>query len=268
MKNKLLRYLIVTAVLVSSVLAMGTPVQPPPLNKLQDKIAAELNQMDADLAQAAEQLAATGLKGDEASKILYKLFQDHASAIDIATIDPDGTLLLIEPGRYKESEGSSIKEQSHFPRMQTGDGPILSGLFRTVENFNAVSLAYPVKTADGKLIGFVSIVFKPDALMKNAIQADISGISSLEVLAIETDGQVIYSRDILQIGKMTFTDQAYQSYPSLLKLANRITAESFGTGTYTFPPRYGNVPIQKACEWSTISLHGTDWRLVLATTKD
>lgn len=256
--------ILVSLLFISQVLAMSTAPHLPGIMELRNKITAELNQMDSDLAQAARQLAATGLQGADAAKILQKLYDDHSAAVVASTIDPQGELLLVQPGRYQGSKGQSISAQAHFPAMIKTKQPILSGMFKTVEGFYGVSLAYPVLTSDGKLIGFVSMVFKPDALMGKIIKPYLSGLPNVEALALQTDGRIIYDKDILQIGKMTFSDPLYQSYPDLLALAKKMVQQPSGAGTYTFPASLGSAPVKKATEWTTVSLHGTEWRLIIS----
>lgn len=266
-KAALLSLFILVLFTALPVLAMGQPPQPPNVLELQSKIFNALNQMDIDLAQAAKQLSSLELDGEAASQILQKLYAYHPSAVDIATIDLEGNLLLIEPEKYKESEGENISNQPHFDMLKITQKPVLSEMRKTVEGFYAVSLAYPI-FSQNKPIGFVSIVLKPDALMRKTIQNFISGFSSMEVLAIQKDGRIIYDKDFQQIGKMTFSDPLYQSYPALLALAKKITQQTSGTGIYDFSVKSGKEPVKKAAEWATIGLHGTEWRLVLSEVID
>lgn len=244
--------------------AMGQPPQPPGISELQEKISAELNQMDNDVAQAARQLPSLGLQSDATARILQQLYDRHSSVVAASTFDTDGNLLLVQPDKYKYSEGKNISDQPHFPRLKSSGKPVLSSMFMTVEGFYAVSLAYPVFSSEGQLIGFVSVVLQPYALMRNIIQPRMAGFPSIETLAIQTDGRVIYDKDILQVGKMTFSDPLYQSYPGLLELAQRIAHTESGEGSYIFPASLGKDPVKKATTWTTISLHGTEWRLVLS----
>lgn len=245
------------------VLAMGTPPHLPGIVDLQGKIAAELTSLDSDLAAAAQQLSTVGLFSNSTG-ILRKLYDDHASIVDVATVNPEGFLMTIQPEQYKGSEGQRINEQPHFMEIQKTGRPALSGVFKTVEGFYAAALIYPVVNLKGQTIGYVSVVFKPDALMGNVIK---QYTTSVEAFALQKDGRVIYDRDIRQIGKMTFSDPVYQRYPDLLALASRITAEPSGAGTYTFPlGRLNGTPVRKATEWTTISLHGVEWRFVVSKT--
>ncbi len=247
---------------VSSASAMGTPPHLPGLLDLRSEIAAELDSIDNDLAQAAQQLTTIGLH-DPASPVLLNIYNRHNSIVDVATVDPEGYLINIQPGRYKSSEGQRINEQPHFIEVVRTGKPVLSGIFKTVEGFYAASIIYPIHNLKGQTIGYASVVFKPDALMANIIKPYTS---SVEAFALQADGRVIYDKDVYQIGRLTFSDPSYQNYPDLLRLAEQITKEASGSGTYNYPVGYNNKPVKKATEWATISLHGVDWRFAVSQT--
>ena len=247
----------------ASVSAMGEAPHLPGIVDLRGEIEGELNSMDGDLAQAAQQLSTVGIYNG-ASPVLLNVYNRHTSIVDVATIDPEGYLITIQPDRYKSTEGQRINEQPHFMEITKTGRPTMSGMFKTVEGFYAASIIYPVVNLKGQTIGYVSIVFKPDALMGNVIKQ--YNKSPVEAFALQTDGRVIYDKDILQIGKMTFSDPAYQGYPDLLHLAAQITAEASGAGTYSYPAARSNTPARKATEWTTVSLHGIEWRLVVSKT--
>jgi hypothetical protein len=268
--NKKRTFLLVLAVIsflsfiASNALAMGT--LPPTISDIQNKVQAELNSMDTDLAQAAQQLKGNSLTDDNAGIILQKLYKDHLSAIDVVTISADGKLLLIKPDKYQGSTGEDISHQTHFILMKKTHQPVMSEIFKAVEGFNAVSLSYPVFSASGQFNGCVSIVLQPDALIRNVVKQYDQKEFNLEFWAMETDGHIVYDKDVMQVGKKLFTDPVYRPYPDLLKLGNVMTREASGSGTYTFPVARTNQPIKKSAVWTTIGLHGTDWRLVISKT--
>lgn len=255
-------YLVSCFLLTAPAGAMGAPPHLPGIVDLRAEIAAELNSIDSDLADAAQRLSTVGLH-DGSAPILLNIYNRHASIVDAATIDPDGYLITIQPGRYKSSEGQRINEQPHFMEVVRTGRPVLSGIFKTVEGFYAASIIYPVRNLKKQTIGYVSVVFKPDALMAAIIKPYTS---SVEAFALQADGRIIYDKDIYQIGRMTFADPAYQKYPDLLRLAARITQEASGAGTYTYPVGYSNTPVRKTTEWTTVSLHGVEWRFAVSQT--
>ena len=248
----------------SSALAMGMPMGPPSIEQLQQKVAAELEAMDQDVALAAQQLSFSGLHGEGTAGILQRLHDEHTSVVDAATVDLDGRLVLIRPEKYAASEGSSIADQDHFLRLRGAGEPVMSELFETVEGFHAVSIGYPVFSPQGEPIGYISLVFQPDALVRNIVEPLDYKTFQLEALAIQTNGRIVYDKDIMQVGRMTFSDPAYQDYPSLLELAARAVEQESGSGVYEYPASPEGEPVKKEAQWATVGLHGTEWRLILS----
>lgn len=265
MNNKLIPLILLLSLCsMSPAFSMSTPPKDP-LQALQAKVEIELNSMDMDLAQAASDLAGQDLTASQANAALLTLYNAHDSIVDVATIDPDGTLLLIQPAKYRDSIGQNISGQAHFGQLRNSNGPVMSNLFKTVEGFHAVSLAYPVLAGDRlEKIGYISIVFQPQALVRKAVEEAGLSKGNFEIMAIQDDGRIIYDKDLLQVGKMTFSDPLYQKYPSLLKLAKRIIDEGSGSGVYEFPAKGSSVAVQKEAVWTTVNLRSATWRLVLA----
>jgi hypothetical protein len=264
MINKLIVPLILLALSLCPAYGMSNAPQDP-LQALQAKVEIELNSMDMDLSQAAMDLAGQDLTAAQANAALLTLYDTHKSVIDVATISPDGTLLLIQPTKYRDSVGKNISDQGHFQQLRNSSGPVMSKLFKTVEDFHAVSLAYPVLAADSlEKIGYISIVFQPQALVRNALKEAGLGQGNFEAMAIQDDGRIIYDKDPLQVGKMTFSDPLYQKSPSVLALAKRIVDQDSGSGTYEFTTPGSDVPVKKEAVWATVNLRNVNWRLVLA----
>lgn len=261
MKNKLILALLCFA---TAACAMGTAPDLPPVNILGQQIAAELNQIDGDLAKTAELLGSAGLSGEAASALLKQIYDNHKSVVDVVTTSPDGYIVAIEPATYKSSELAYIGNQPHFVQLKQSGQPVMSGMFKAVEGFYAVSLAYPVRSTSNQLLGYVSVVFKPDALMRNVIKNYQADFFAVDTMAIQLDGRIIYDKDPLQVGLMTFESSLYKSAPSLLALANQITLEATGSGSYDFPAQSGGAAVKKNAAWTTIALHGTQWRLIIS----
>jgi len=263
MKNQ---FIILLLLIAAPVFAMGQAPHLPGVIKLQNLVSAQLIQIDNATAQAAQDLTNTGLRGDGAGQVLNNLYNTVPSAVDIATIDLKGNLLLIKPDKYQSYAGQNVSGQSHIAKIKKNDKPVMSRIFKTVEGFYATAIVFPVYSKHGKLSGYVSMVFKPDALMGNIIQPYLSNMESVEAMIVQQDGRVIYSKDIMQIGKMTFSDPLYQPYPNLLNLAHRVTTQASGTGTYQFPAGPGKATVNKMTEWTTVSLRDVEWRIIVSKT--
>jgi len=254
--------LILTAV---AALAMGSAPKPPAAADLQAPTQAELNRMNEVMKLAAIKLATTDRKGTDARQVLYDVYNNVNSAIVVSAISLDGILLAVEPSaRYSSGIGQSITDQALFKTLRATNKPAMSLMFRAVEGFNAVALGYPVVSQpDGKTIGYTTLVFQPDALIRKLVNK-WSGSVTLEALAIQTDGEVIYDRDVLQVGKMTFSDPAYAAFPSLITFARQVVATQEGTGSYLYLGKDRATMVTKQATWATVGLYGTEWRLIIS----
>ncbi|HVN67043.1 MAG TPA: hypothetical protein VMT55_01620 [Candidatus Sulfotelmatobacter sp.] len=255
------------AFIASLAAAMGTAPQVPPLAEMRGKVQRDLDKLDNEVKSAARKLSALGLRGDATRALLQSLYDNNSAVVTAATVSSGGTLVAIQPSTYRKSEGQNISDQEHFPQLKQTGRPVLSKMFKTVEGFQAVSLAYPIDLANGERLGYVSVVFKPDALVRNTLKQYSAGYVTVEATALQLDGRIIYDKDPLQIGNMTFSSSAYEAFPSLLALAERMTLEATGSGSYEYTTPLNNIPIGKSAAWTTIGLHGTDWRLMIAYAK-
>jgi branched-chain amino acid transport system substrate-binding protein len=142
---------------------------------------------------------------------------------------------------------------------------VLSHNFLAVEGFEAADLEHPVFSPDNKIAGSVSVLFKPEVLLGEIVSRTIKD-TTFTVMLMQPDGRVIYDADSGEIGKNTFLDPIYQSYPQLLALAEKVSAKESGTGHYEFLNTGLNTNVKKEAIWVTFALNGAEWRIVLIST--
>ena len=235
---------------------------PPIISDLKKEITTQLNRMDSALSVAAKELSHTGLKGAEARKILDKLCQTVPSAADCAAVDHNGRMVTVEPEAYHQVEGFDISKQEQVVRLKKSKKPVMSKVFRAVEGFDAVDIEYPVFSLQGELIGAVSVLIRPESLFASAVIPLIQGLP-VDVWAMQKDGRILYDPDTEEIGLMLFSAPVYKSFPQLLSLGKRIAKEKSGSGTYEFLGKGLTKQVRKEAYWTTVSILGTDWRLVV-----
>jgi branched-chain amino acid transport system substrate-binding protein len=148
-------------------------------------------------------------------------------------------------------------------RLFNTQKPVLSHNFQAVEGFEAADLEYPVFSDINEITGALSVLFKPDVLLRNIISPIVQG-QSFSIWAMQPDGRVIYDIDEEEIGKNTFLDPIYQSFPQLLALGQQMTTNLSGTGQYEFLNTGMQNIVKKEAVWVTVGLHGTEWRLILS----
>lgn len=241
--------------------ALGAADAEPVLKTVQRTVTAELNRLDAGLKDAALRLGKSGLVGENARSALKKLCNEYSYAVDCAAVDLRGTMVTIEPSPFRKFEGTDISAQEHVKRMlKTGD-PLLSGVFRAVEGFPAVDAEYPVAGPDGRRLGSVSMLFHPEQLLGSIIAPTVQGMP-VDIWVMEKEGFILYDVDTAQIGLNLFTAPLYAPYKGLVTFAQRVAGTSLGNGVYEFRSDSSREIVKKSAFWQTVSLYGTEWRLV------
>ncbi len=226
-------------------------------------VQAALDRLDRDTAAAARSLASTGMTGNETRRVLDELALASPAVIDAAAVSKDGVMLTVEPARYASAEGADISTQEQVRRLRTTQQPVMSRVFATVEGVNATDLEHPVVAANGQFNGSASLLFNPTILLNMAVPEALSG-KSAEVFVMDTDGLMLYDRDSAEVGRYAFSDPMYAGNSELLAVAKRMAAETEGTGSYTFAAEGSATPVRKEVAWTSVGLHGTEWRVVAA----
>jgi branched-chain amino acid transport system substrate-binding protein len=232
------------------------------LQSVRQEIQNELDRLDRNLASAAQNLSGVDLGGTRARSILTGLLQDRPYIVDTCTVDRNGRILSVEPAAYREFEGSDISRQEQVIRLFRTQQPVLSWNFPAVEGFEAADLEHPVFSSNKEMIGAVSILFKPEILVGDIVSRMLDDVS-LSIMIMQPDGRIIYDADSAEIGKNTFIDPLYQSFPQLIALAREMSAEKSGAGRYEFYNTGLKQTVQKVAIWQTLGLYGTEWRVVL-----
>jgi len=235
---------------------------PAPVLDLQRDIQNELDRMDRDLAAAAGELARTGLGGEEARLILSGLAARYPYVADACTVDNNGKIVAVEPAAYHEFAGSDISGQEQVGRLWETGRPVISSVFTAVEGFPALDLERPVCNRQNELIGSVSLLIKPELLFASFTVPELQG-QRPEMMVMQKDGYILHDSDSSQIGRNVFTDSFYQGYTGLPALAGRTVTDRAGVGRYAPPDQPLQKQAVKKSVWTTVGLHGTEWRLIV-----
>lgn len=234
-------------------------------DNLQGIIQSKLLNLDNAVAAAAEKIAKSGLQGEETREILTKLCKKYPYLLDCSTADPRGKMITVAPEGYRRYEGVDTATTEASKRSLAGLSenrtPVLSNIFKSVEGPDAVVLVRPVVTEKGELLGMVSALFKPKALMDETI-APQAAVVALKINVMQLDGMVIYCTTGTETGKNVLTDPSYKDYPDLIAQAVKIAAQKTGTGGYVYPDEATGRLMKKTIYWTSIGLHGTEWRIV------
>lgn len=241
------------------------------LLQIQADVQGSLNDLDFDVANAAQNLSETGLEGDAAREVLRRLLQTNSNLVEAVTFSKDGKIITAECKGCEGGEGADIGSQEHISHVLKAKTPTLSKQFLLVEGYNGTALAYPVFSPQGELLGGISAIIQPDKLLNAVVAPQLhfdmnnrSNITDYSFWLMHLDGLIAYDRDASQIGKYLFEDPLYEPYPSLLALGEKMIAARSGHGYYSFQVTEGNKKVvTKESYWTTAGLHGREWRLVV-----
>jgi polar amino acid transport system substrate-binding protein len=233
------------------------------LMQLQASIQGQLNDLDMAVADSSYQLSATGIEGESARSILLNLTGSSPYFTEATTGSPQGKIVTAEPAVFRNSEGTDISKNNATIRLMQTKGPVFSAVFRLVEGYDASIISYPVFSASGQFIGGIGAIVKPAELLGSIIAPRLLK-TNYSFTVIQTDGLSLYDSDPSQVGKNLFDDPMYQSYPQLLALGKNVVAERSGMGSYIFLNKEHDRNVTKEVYWTSVGLHGNEWRLVVS----
>lgn len=222
-----------------------------------------LDALGADLERAAAALQGLDPTDAQAAAILRELCEgQQPHAVDCASVDRGGIMVAVEPGKYSEAAGADISGQEQIERLHATQAPVMSGLFLAVEGFHAVDVEYPVLDSGGEFAGSVSLLMQHEAFIRNALGGILKG-NPHELWVSQVDGTVLYNPDRMEIGRNVLRDSLYQGSESLLRFTREMVREEKGSGRYRYFRTGFTDLIWKDAWWTTVSLYGTEWRLIL-----
>lgn len=229
-------------------------------------INSELQKLDSVVLDACQKLSSTGLTGAAAEQILNEIYTQNSDIIvNAATADKNDILLAVQPSNYSDIIGEDITDQEQNIEMHQTMRPTVSNLIQLVEGFPGIVMVAPVFNSNGLFIGSLSIVFLPYELIHPIVKDSVQG--TYTIYALQKNGTLIYD-DSPEQGKNVFTDDEYQGYTELQAFIHNVVNMKSGYGTYSyFDDLSPSRPlVNKEAFWTTIGIHNTEWRLVIAHT--
>lgn len=229
-------------------------------------INSELQKLDSVVLDACQKLSSTGLTGAAAEQILNEIYTQNSDIIvNAVTADKNDILLAVQPSNYSDIIGEDITDQEQNIEMHQTMRPAVSNLIQLVEGFPGIVMVAPIFNSNGLFIGSISIVFLPYELIHPIVKDSVQGIYT--IYALQKNGTLIYD-DSSEQGKNVFTDEEYQGYTELQAFIHNVVNTQSGYGMYSyFDDLAPSRPlVNKEAFWTTIGIHNTEWRLVIAHT--
>lgn len=234
----------------------------PEVKELASDLLSTLVKVDKTLAGQILSFAAGAEAEDAIRRMLQSSLKADPAVINAAFIDLEGIMRYLEPEKFREYEGREVAVKTGMVSRMEEPGPVLSSPFKASEGFTAVSIARPLYGAGGEIIGEVSLALDPMILV-NAVLKNNQVPDEYELWAMQRDGTMVLNQDEPEVGLNLFTDPLYDQHKSLRQLSMKMSQEPSGDGEYSFYATGTEVVSKKLAYWTTISLHGMDWIVVL-----
>jgi len=232
------------------------------LDLLQGEIDGALLGLDAQVADTALNLTTTGISGADAEARLTGSLEADPSVTTAITIGRNGTCLAAVPDGIGSLVGEDLGERPVVKATFERKVPVMTDVVPLHEGGYAGIVQYPVFSADERLIGATSITFDLYLFLKGRIEPVLNGTPYTAMVA-GTGGRVIYDPDPTEIGKETFNESLYEEFPEIQEFARSYADNRSGHATYSFYSTGFSRVVQKEAYWTTIGLHGTQWRLII-----
>jgi hypothetical protein len=232
-----------------------------------DALNSNLSKIEMALVDASIALSRTGIDGPATRTVLSNLTMADTAVIDCITIDYNGTVREVEPTSFESVKGTNLKWQKHV--NDTINTKLYSGFhfIEAVEGLHAIDSEMPIFDKNGTFVGTVSLLFNNSQFFGRVLAPfQLAGKSKLWVSKAD-DATILYETDPSQI-LLNKSSSMYQNYPSVLKIADRMSADRTGYGTYEFLDQSHNETIKKGCYWTTIPNRGTEMRVILTLDLD
>jgi type II secretory pathway pseudopilin PulG len=272
-KGRIVRILILVVVIVVAIILFasgvifpeqqGETTKPDQLISVTAAIQERLDAIAGEVEKASAGLS-TGIKGEEAEKTLYDVFNETPDAVLFYSFSLDGIIAEVTPDSYNIS--SLNLSLSGLPDLSGSvvQGPAMTEVVE-YDGYYVFEIVRPVYDEDREIIGGVAAVIDSFSLLGGIINPE-ENTSGNTFTVMQTDGLILYDMDKRQVGANLFTDDIFSSFPNLRNLGVRFTTQSEGYGSYSYYPTGssdGGSPVKKLAYWDSAGLYGTEWRVIM-----
>lgn len=203
---------------------------------------------------------------DENGKRHMKLFFEthRAQMRSMTRVDERGRIAYTVP--YSSSIGSDISDQPHIRTILREHRPVVSDVFRTVQDFDGIALHVPVFQG-AAFRGTIAIVMDFDSLAKRYLEVVKIGKTGYAWM-VSRDGIILFTQVPEFVGKSIF--EVSKDFPSMSAMARELVQGRTGTGVYTFNRIYEQVvkPVRKYAVYMPIRIADSYWTIVVASAED
>jgi hypothetical protein len=232
------------------------------LSAISGEVQVVLDDIEGQLAHAANQLSAHGIDGPEALEAMRQLCERRASFASCITLDAGGIVREVYPKRYSEIRDTDLSGQAHIARIFADKQPVMSGLFKAVEGFYAVEFGAPVFDRHHRLIGAVSAIVRPYEFLKQIIAPRFSW-DALSIWVLEPNSVALFSKNKKLVGR-SLKEEAVSAHEfTYVPLLLMIEKQETGTEHFLRRGKGRASPEPRQLDWTSVHFKDGFWRVVL-----
>jgi len=225
------------------------------------KIQLSIDTLNSVLASAAVSMTAIAEDPAALRAKLQKIRLSSMLTKEVAFITPQGNMQIIEPRTYREFEGANRSSDPLMKSALMAKQPVLSGLFKSAEGYDAVLDFHPVLNGTD-VIGAIGSMFTPYDLIHRIRITLVSAPD--EIWVMDKEGTVLYKQDPNTIGKNVFTDGAFSKFDNFKSACQTIAGAESGEVTYSYYATGSTTMVGKTAFWKTIKMPENSWKVVYA----
>lgn len=240
------------------------------LHEMTGTIQDNLDAFNFSIDDVSSSLGETGLSGPEADTLVADLASYHPAILSAITVDTNGTVLSAAPANARVLLGQNIADQEAISQVISNREPAMSKYFPLRQGGEGVAIVYPVFSPSGEFLGALSMAFSPSLLVARFAEESKTWAPFTYVVA-QPDGVLLYQNDPSMVRFQTLNETIFKGFPDALDFIHRYSTNHSGYGTFSFwipGPGKMVVLVEKETYWDTVTLHGTEWRVLVIAEKD
>lgn len=217
-----------------------------------------LNDYNLRISANAAEMKGKNLQNEDIKTYLEKVYQEIPAIFCVSHLDRTGTITAIYPDVYNDSIGVNVRDQPLVDSIVQNPVPGMSELIECIEGEDVIDIIYPLYSSSLSVTGYLSVLINPSLLVENTLDSLTQGLEQ-RIIVIQPDGTIIgYSGEL----PGTFIDE---STAQIIPGIGSLPVGSYQAGRDMFSPdeSVSSGMEQYLVYWSTISLHGTPWRVLV-----
>lgn len=174
-------------------------------------------------------------------------------------LDPAGTLVYTTESDLQGYIGSDRSNTQYYLQTKERNQPTLTGVFKTIDNKTAVSIAVPVSGSSGNTFnGILAAIIPTESIVTN-IEERLPATKENQVFIVTNNGTILGGRNPEAVGKSVFDELGAQN-AVLGKNLQLMTEGSSGVFEYS------NADRRNVAAYSPVTFSGVrSWSVLIVT---